>query len=288
MDKIVPPSDKLEKSSTYAPKKNKHMSGESNIFNTIMITRRVPVNILYIGRNIMTTLERVISANIEGKCIVEGYIKPGSVRILTYSSGIIYADNVHYEVVFECEACKPVEGMSVKCIVKNVTKAGIRAEIDSEKSPLVVFVARDHHDITPYFSSLKEKDSIKVRVIGQRFELNDKYISVIADIITPNEPTDSPPPSPPSQFVETEAVPADALSSVDAVPAEAVPAEAVPAAAVPEVGPTKWGDYESETPPKPIVEPIAEPIAPPQQSKLKITVKKSAKKTRKPKLIIKE
>ena len=30
---------------------------------------------------------------------------------------------------------------------------------------------------------MKVGDKIKVRVIGQRFELNDKYISVIAELI---------------------------------------------------------------------------------------------------------
>jgi len=31
----------------------------------------------------------------------------------------------------------------------------------------------------------KEGDIINVRIIGQRFELNDKYISVIATLIEP-------------------------------------------------------------------------------------------------------
>ena len=28
---------------------------------------------------------------------------------------------------------------------------------------------------------------IKVRVIGQRFELNDKYVSIIAELVVPSE-----------------------------------------------------------------------------------------------------
>jgi len=34
---------------------------------------------------------------------------------------------------------------------------------------------------------VKEDDKIMVRVIGQRFELNDPFISVIAELVKPKE-----------------------------------------------------------------------------------------------------
>ena len=52
-------------------------------------------------------------------------------------------------------------------------------------SPVIVFIARDHHYQSKYFSSKQEGDNIVVKVIGQRFELNDKYISIIATLIEP-------------------------------------------------------------------------------------------------------
>ena len=51
------------------------------IFSTAMITKRVPLNIVHIGDNIKQALEKKISFEIEGKCIVEGYVKPGSCRV---------------------------------------------------------------------------------------------------------------------------------------------------------------------------------------------------------------
>ena len=54
-------------------------------------------------------------------------------------------------------------------------------------SPVVVFVARDHRHLNDYFNSIAEGDSIKVRVIGQRFELNDRYVSVIAEVVEQRE-----------------------------------------------------------------------------------------------------
>jgi DNA-directed RNA polymerase subunit E'/Rpb7 len=132
-------------------------------------------------------LEKIISSQIEGKCIVEGYIKPGTIKILTYSNGMIQSDIIIFEVVFECLVCSPVEGMLIDVIAKNITKAGIRAEYDSQPSPIEVFVARDHHYKSSYFANVKENDKIRIRVIGQRYELNDKYISIIAELIEPRQ-----------------------------------------------------------------------------------------------------
>ena len=69
--------------------------------------------------------------------------------------------------------------MNIKCKVKNKTQAGIRAMIDEENSPVVIYVTRDHHYNNKYFNTVKENDEITVRVIGQRYELNDQQVSVI-------------------------------------------------------------------------------------------------------------
>ena len=52
---------------------------------------------------------------------------------------------------------------------------------------MVVFIARDHYYKNKYFSSIKEDQQITIKVIGTRFELNDKYISVIADLVPPKK-----------------------------------------------------------------------------------------------------
>ena len=72
--------------------------------------------------------------------------------------------------------------MIISCIAKNITKAGIRAKIDDKFNPLIIFIARDHNYRSNKFSEIKENDEIKVRVLGQRFELNDEHISVIAEL----------------------------------------------------------------------------------------------------------
>ena len=67
-------------------------------------------------------LEHKLKRQIEGKCTIEGFIKHDSTKILTYSSGVLYENKVEFDVAFECMVCCPVEGMIVKCVVKNKTQ----------------------------------------------------------------------------------------------------------------------------------------------------------------------
>jgi DNA-directed RNA polymerase subunit E'/Rpb7 len=129
-----------------------------------------------VGKNIEEIIEKKVMLLYEGKCVVEGYIKIGSIKIITFSSGLITGNTISFQVVFECQVCCPVEGMLVTCVAKNITKAGIRAEsVNETPSPFVVFVARDHYYNQAAFSKIQEGDTFVARVIGQRFELNDKY-----------------------------------------------------------------------------------------------------------------
>ena len=150
---------------------------------------KVCLAITEIGKNVKQNLENRISVKITGKCISEGYIKPKSVKIVSYSSGNIQSDVVEFHVVFECMVCLPVEGMEIICKCKTVTKAGIHAQvIDGDGNmPVTIFVARDHHHFDDRFQTVKEGDSLKVKVIGIRFELNDDYICAIAKLMQVDE-----------------------------------------------------------------------------------------------------
>ncbi len=157
------------------------------IYMQNVLYKQVTLPFHNIGNNIAELLNEKISREFEGKCNEEGYIKPHSIRLISFSAGEIRGKDVLFTVSFECLVCRPVEGQRFKCIVKNVTKAGIRAETKEPISPVIVFIARDHHHNIRAFSKLKENDEINVRVIGIRYELNDKYISVIAEYIEPKK-----------------------------------------------------------------------------------------------------
>lgn len=158
---------------------------EDELYSKTVLTTKVVIPFILVGSNVETTIKNTISAKMEGKCIVEGYVKPESIRIIKFSSGTLTSKYVEFEVVFECSICCPVESMQINCYAKNITQAGIRAftSLDEKKSPVVIYVSRDHHSSNSYFNSVNEKDFIRVRVIGQRFELNDKQVSIIGELM---------------------------------------------------------------------------------------------------------
>jgi hypothetical protein len=166
-------------------RKNRDVKQLLPIYTKCLINRTITIPITAVGKNLSSTIETNIAATFEGKCVIEGFVKPNSCKLITYSSGLIQkGDHISFEIVVECDVCFPVENMLVSCVAKNITKAGIRAESSTESpSPIVVFIAKDHNYDNPMFGDINEGDEFTTRVIGQRFELNDKYISMIGEIV---------------------------------------------------------------------------------------------------------
>ena len=175
--------------SDFDKKKRSTPRKKDNIYNEMIINKTVSLPMQKVGANLISNINESIENEISGKCIKEGFIKPNSIKIINYSNGVLEDNYINFQVVIECEVCCPVEGQILKCSVKNITKAGIKAEIQNdENNPLVIFVARDHNYLNKNFSNLKENENIDVRVIGQRFELNDTQISVIASLLDLKSP----------------------------------------------------------------------------------------------------
>jgi DNA-directed RNA polymerase subunit E'/Rpb7 len=150
-----------------------------------ILNMKIVLPIVEVGKNIKQNLERMIVSKTEGKCIVEGFIRPQSVHILTYSSGKVVSGLVEYQVMFECMVCHPVDGMLVEAICKTVTKAGIHTEVIDKNGnvPITVFIARDHHINNHKFERVVDNAKLVVSVIGIRFELNDSNICAIGKLV---------------------------------------------------------------------------------------------------------
>lgn len=170
------------------PNKNGKPEPERKIFGVYMksiLDKKVCLSITEIGKNVKQNLERKIQVEITGKCINEGYIKPGSINIINYSCGIVNSDVIEFKVIFECMVCLPVEGMLIECVCKTVTKAGIHAQVmdDDGNMPITMFIARDHHHLDNRFNEVKEGDKLTSKVIGVRYELHDSYICSIGKLM---------------------------------------------------------------------------------------------------------
>ena len=157
-------------------------SKSPGVYSPAVISRFVSLEFADTGTDIQEVIASRVASEIEGRCIVEGFVKPDSVKILALSAGLLEGPRVGYEVQVACEVCCPVEGMEVECVARNVTKAGVRAEIPTDPSPMMVFLARDHHHLSGTFAQVAPGDKLRATVVGHRFELNDTYVSVIAKL----------------------------------------------------------------------------------------------------------
>ena len=173
--------------------KDKSLTGKTSttnlhIYISSLLTQKIVLNYNEVNSDLFNTLEVKLKQFNEGKCIKDGYVKNNSVKLLTYSGGELFSNKLVFECVFECLITNPVESMMLNCVAKSITKVGVRAELvtDDNVSPYIIFIARDHHYNNEIFSQIKENDMLQVRVLGQRYELNDKFISVIAELININ------------------------------------------------------------------------------------------------------
>ena len=167
---------------------NKTTLDNSHVYIRSLLTQKIVLTYDEVNSELFSILETKIKKFNEGKCIKEGYVKNNSIKLLTYSSGELFDNKILFECVFECLITNPVESTIIHCITKSITKVGVRAEliVDDENTPYIIFIARDHHYNNESFSHIKENDIIQVRILGQRYELNDKFISIIAELITIN------------------------------------------------------------------------------------------------------
>mgnify|MGYP003667052524 FL=1 len=167
-----------------AKKKIKYKKkSRKGIFMKNILTRKIILPFQSVGSNIKENIIKILEKESYNKCSKEGYIKNNSINILSYSSGVVEENHVVFDISFECDVCHPVEGQLIKCQVQNITRAGIKAVyVKEKKSPIIVFIARDHHYSNDGFKKLKENDNITIKVIGIRYELNDEFISVLGEL----------------------------------------------------------------------------------------------------------
>lgn len=158
------------------------------LYTPAVIQHKVCFPLSYITdfKRIQEQLTQYVSAQISGKCIPEGFVKPNSCTLRSHTVGTFTAGNIAFTLEIECMLCCPKQGDVMNCIAKTVTQAGIRAHACTDPSPVVVYISREIHDssLTPrMMDTVKPGDRLTVRVIGHRFELNDKHVSIIGEWI---------------------------------------------------------------------------------------------------------
>ena len=161
---------------------------DEHLFVASILTHRIIFKPYHLAANIKDILTKAVKRDVEGKCIKEGYVMPESVEIQQYSCPKLDRGNIIYYVTYGANLCYPVEGMIIDCKCDVKSRAGIHAlyehvsDTDVILTPIEIFIFRDHNIDDASFNRIKEKDKIKVCIIGTRIELGSSSISVIGKL----------------------------------------------------------------------------------------------------------
>ena len=167
---------------------------ENAIYTTEILTKRLAFSISEIVASDTPSLKQfieiIVRDTFEGICVSEGYIKKKSVKLITLSSGLVIKQSIVYDITFSCDIFIPVNGSIITCKVASVTRAGIRAYSNQENpSPFIAFVTKDLVFEDPSFETMQIDDTFVCKIIGTRFEVNDKYVSIIAEFLERKDKT---------------------------------------------------------------------------------------------------
>jgi DNA-directed RNA polymerase subunit E'/Rpb7 len=156
----------------------------NDIYFHTQINRRVSLNPRFLDVDFAKYIEKIVKNNVEGQCIREGYVVPGTTIVLERSMGNLnnnqFNGNIIYDVKIGVKICNIPVNSVVKAPIIKMNKLGLLAEL----GPLMIIVPKEIHSNKDAFKDIKIGDEIELLIIGKTFELNSKKISVYARLST--------------------------------------------------------------------------------------------------------
>ena len=157
---------------------------QNDIYFHTQINRRVSLNPRFLDVDFAKYIEKIVKNNVEGMCIREGYVVPGTTIVLERSMGNLnnnqFNGNIIYDVKIGVKICNIPVNSVVKAPIIKMNKLGLLAEL----GPLMIIVPKEIHSNKDAFKDIKIGDEIELLIIGKTFELNSKKISVYARLST--------------------------------------------------------------------------------------------------------
>lgn len=159
-----------------------------NLYTTNILENRFHLEANEFGQEPDEIFLKKLKKEIEGRCIREGYVKVGSVRILSRSLGKInqayFTGLPVYDIKYQAEVCNPPIGSILECIVKDQTKMGLVCQVDDTDNPLDIVVPSQWHFNNKRYTMLQPDMKIKVKVARKRHDNGDNTIAVVASLVS--------------------------------------------------------------------------------------------------------
>jgi DNA-directed RNA polymerase subunit E'/Rpb7 len=159
-----------------------------NLYTTNILENRFHLEANEFGQDPDEIFIKKLKKEIEGRCIREGYVKSGSVKILSRSLGKInqayFTGLPVYDIKYQAEVCNPPLGSILECIVKDQTKMGLVCQVDDTDNPLDIVVPSQWHFNNKKYTMLQPEMKIKVKVARKRHDNGDNTIAVVASLVS--------------------------------------------------------------------------------------------------------
>lgn len=166
----------------------------SKIFTKVLLNDYVKIHPKSLNKNTKDVILNKLKQKVEGVCTKHGYIKKDSISIHKITPGRIELVGLNgyaqYNVYFYAEVCNPLVNSLIKCTVVNINKFGILAIAgfysNSEfVNVLDVIITKNSVNIVSDvdLEKIAAKNEIIVEVLGKRYNLGDKKLSVLGRVV---------------------------------------------------------------------------------------------------------
>ena len=135
--------------------------------------------------SIDSLLEKKAKQLIENKCSEQGFVLPGTVKLISRSMGYFeaarFTGDANYYLKLEGKVVYPADGIRVICEVIRKNKMGLYADYNNA---IRIQVPRDLHVGSEEYEDVAVGDTVEVELKRSKFQINDPYILASAIFIT--------------------------------------------------------------------------------------------------------
>lgn len=179
------------------------MTTVSGFFSRLTLRENVVLKPRQMDKNYRDAIVQILRRKYEGLCSHNGYILPGSIDLVDESEGVLrhfsLNGDTEFATRFTADVCCPCIGMIVRAKVVNINKLGIMLVVNDHTDHTVLEIivvkgfdgAKMTSDIDKRLDDVQIGQEFDVEVLGRRFCLNDRKISIVGTIIFNDKKKDS-------------------------------------------------------------------------------------------------
>jgi hypothetical protein len=147
-----------------------------------LFDENIPLTPKDLSRNairVRDILQKKLKSKLEGRCSRDGWVKPGTLKILSHSMGYVESGRFTGDIVFhtKCEGTviNPSADVIVQGGVIRKNKMGIYVNMDDA---VRIILPRDHpsHIGNEEYDTIAVGEKVSVMIKKSRFQVNDEYI----------------------------------------------------------------------------------------------------------------